>query len=192
MIAPSERHLEDWLFEDVNRLDNYPAFDGVVYRQVSTSHGIIDLLVVESNSMTVIELKKGEIDDHALQQVLRYIGDLRDTWESTVYMIPSKKYSHITREAKGGLNVFGILIGRSANKHTLAAAWGANVLAYTYDYDGESYSFEPVFPETQHDPLEYSDISDHMMRMAREWVIANNLEYDGSLEPQDSEGDELS
>lgn len=141
MIAPSEKHLEDWLFEDITRLGQ-PSSEslyenGVVYRQLEMRRGIADLLFVDNESMTIVELKKGEINDSALQQVLRYMGDLKDTWEETVHIVRSRNDNPLFTSfpTYGGLDIRGILIGHYSNENTLAAAHGADIWTFKYEYD---------------------------------------------------------
>lgn len=182
MKAPSEKHLEDWIFDDISRLDFFSSGNlystGTVYRQVKMRRGIADIVYVSDDFMTVVELKKGEIDDSALQQVLRYVGDLKDTWEEVVYTIPAKQVFP-GKPTHGGLNISGILIGYSSNEHTLAAAWGADISTYKYEYDGDGdYALDWLFHSArynQNNPLEYSEISDSMIRMARNYLKKHDL-----------------
>lgn len=185
MKAPNEKHLEDWLFEDISRLaiPLHSSFykTGTAYRQVKMRRGVLDLLFIEEDSMTIVELKKDSVDDAALQQILRYIGDLKDTWEDVTSQIPCESENNLfnTYPKFGGLNIQGILIGHGSNNKTLAAAHGANIWVFGYDYDGVSdYDLDWIFHDTTYDldnPLEYSDISDAMFRMGRNYVKKHSI-----------------
>jgi hypothetical protein len=105
MRAPTERHLEDWICEnlwlfgeleeadecyphestvdeyywvsDTHFVDTYVS--RIVCRQVSFPHGIPDLIGLDSMNecLRVIELKKGPITLEAVAQCARYMYDLR-------------------------------------------------------------------------------------------------------------------
>ena len=187
MKAPSEKHLEDWLFEDANRLPNaaccFGRNDFNVYRQLQLSSGILDLLYIEDDSMTVVELKKGEIDAYALTQILRYIGDLKIVWEECVGEIscsPEYLASNPPRY-HGGLKVSGILIGYKCSNQVMVAAEAANVGVMKYEYDGTNYEIDWDYHDyrwNQANPLIYSDIGDAMVRMARNFM--KKIRYNGA------------
>lgn len=100
-LAPSEKHLEDWI--DYNRIqfgdrlaeqDYYwkmgeahfrsdntcvlPFFDAIVAKQPSFPCGIPDLIGYTCGQLTIVELKKDAITYAAIGQCLRYIHDLNE------------------------------------------------------------------------------------------------------------------
>jgi hypothetical protein len=105
MRAPTERHLEDWICENLYRFGEpdeaheyfpgddlahlyhwiddetfvNPYIDRLVCRQVSFPHGIPDLIGLDSTGecLRVVELKKGPITLEAVAQCARYMYDLR-------------------------------------------------------------------------------------------------------------------
>jgi hypothetical protein len=101
MKAPSEKHLEDWI---VNNLDyfgdafdknvygllpiedplwinsdeyTYPFFSHVLKRQARFPFGIADLITTDGDSICAVELKAGAVDGETIAQVLRYMHALR-------------------------------------------------------------------------------------------------------------------
>jgi RecB family endonuclease NucS len=190
MKAPSEKHLEDWLFEDIERLGmcTSPTIYqiGTLYRQVKMRRGILDLLFVGEDSMTLVELKKGEIDDHALQQILRYMGDLKDTWDEVTGAIktPNDNSAYNNYPYYGGLSITGILVGYTSNEKTLEAAHGAGIWTFKYEHNevGEyelDWMLAKSTVEETYNPLEYTDISDAMFRMAKQYIKNNEILKDG-------------
>lgn len=80
-----ERYLEDFIvrnFASIFRgeLQLYTDDDGADGQQFSTDVGIIDILALETstNSLVVIELKKGRPSDQVVGQVLRYMGWVKE------------------------------------------------------------------------------------------------------------------
>lgn len=139
MIAPSEKHLEDWIvsrngcFVDVSA----PHVEHVVVgRQVHLRSGIADLLVFNGTVLSVYELKKDKIDVHALAQILRYQSDLWDIWRAVCkpLLLTVDQYY-----ALFPFCVSGVLLGHSVHPDILISANAANVVVYTYDYDGSAY-----------------------------------------------------
>lgn len=100
-IAPSEKHLEDWIIAHPDRIgepipldwvpeyarpdnpymvneDEYlsPYFNNFVGRQISLPNGRADLVMVSYHALVVVELKKGPITYDVIGQCMRYISDL--------------------------------------------------------------------------------------------------------------------
>lgn len=78
-----------------------------LWNQVRTSCGIIDILALNTNNnnLTVIELKKGLVDENAVGQIMRYIAVMKD------YLRHQIK-EHVDDELWQGIKgVEGLLIG---------------------------------------------------------------------------------
>jgi RecB family endonuclease NucS len=108
VVTWSERDVEDYLCE------NHNSFFGQEYhligRQINIGLGIIDILLIDedSQSLVVVEIKKDEIDDHALSQVMRYIVGVED------YIQENPAISSV-------YDVKGILLGRYVKDGTSSA-----------------------------------------------------------------------
>ena len=69
-----ERHLEDWIVNDVTLIGEGLTLVG---RQVSIDDGRLDLLAIDSRDRwLVIEIKPGILDSGALAQALYYASSL--------------------------------------------------------------------------------------------------------------------
>lgn len=76
-----EKYLEDFIVSNFDKIFRgslriYRDADDTVGQQFDTPIGRIDILAIEpaTNSMVVIELKKGRSSDHVVGQILRYMG----------------------------------------------------------------------------------------------------------------------
>lgn len=143
MIAPSEKHLEDWLVSRNGCPIDAPSSRYVVVgRQVRLHSGRADLIVFNGSSLLVYELKKDAIDVHALAQILRYQSDLRDIWRIVCKPILQ---DFEQQYALFPFCVSGMLIGRTVSRDVNIAAAAANVVVYTYDFDGTTYHCQFVY-----------------------------------------------
>lgn len=108
MIAPSEKHLEDWICSNFNRFgglteqdlvpeyaregcycpdDEYYVdtfFSQLIARQFVLPSGRPDLLGYCRGQVAAIEIKKGAITYDVIGQVLRYVHDLKQIFYWTV------------------------------------------------------------------------------------------------------------
>src|SRR3990172_1466420 len=92
-LAPSEKHLEDYIWAHPECLGlvtknsddlGFPIFE-LVARQVKLPTGRVDLIgMAYMSSLAIIELKKGVIDTRALAQLLRYMRDVKKVVELAV------------------------------------------------------------------------------------------------------------
>lgn len=152
MKAPSEKHLEDWILANPIELGwmevpDYVLPDGVMLdyeplgRQVKVPSGVIDILAFSWDSIYIIELKKGEIGVSAFFQLLRYMRDVSNLWETMITAMPYPDFPDGNQYTQP--KVCGILIGNNIpDKDFLIAADAAKVMVATYDFDGNSYHFE--------------------------------------------------
>lgn len=156
-IAPSEAHLEDWIAHSMLSF-GYTRDDGVwnfiassyVGRQVPLPSGIADLIVIDDryNSLCVVELKKGEIDQRALAQVLRYMYDLKGLMDLAL-LLSTKAHDRYSQEERKELSrrklVSGILVGhRIVDRNILIACKAAGIRVFQYQLIGDEYTFNPV------------------------------------------------
>lgn len=159
MIAPSEKHLEDFLFSKPHII--FPIQTRVIARQYKLPSGIADMVLAHLQRLAVVELKKGAIDAITIAQCLRYMGDMQGILEGVL----GRLY------AQGSLNqgeftaafiripqyVQGVVIGKSfEDEKLITVCEAANICALTYDYlnDG-TYSFEGLVDPSfrRHQPV---------------------------------------
>lgn len=176
MKAPSEKHLEDWIVANPEKVyyqeepyedkwdGKMPLFGTLIARQAKLPSGICDLIATDMQDgyyvIYAIELKKGAIDSDTICQCLRYIHDLKDLVQHTKMHTGGKAFQYSVHHFP---EVRGIVVGhwlKDANVPLFADA--ANILPVTYEYDldAEEYVFTahgiPVRPN-HHDPMiEYS------------------------------------
>lgn len=102
-VAPSEKHLEDWIDANLNQFgdrfpeDEYywrmgeahfrsdetfvlPYIDSIVAKQPAFPTGRPDLIGYSRGQITAVELKKGAITYEAIGQCLRYVHDLNEAF----------------------------------------------------------------------------------------------------------------
>lgn len=143
MIAPFEKHLEDWIA--VNGMPEITErsfmYDILIGRQVKLPHGIADLIYTDNHGINVVELKKGAIDELTVHQVLRYQCDLTGMWEFFTDTRPriSNEFPYY-----GNSPVSSSVIGYSIDLKTMLACEAAGIWAWVYSYDdiSDEYQFE--------------------------------------------------
>lgn len=140
MIAPSEKHLEDWIVANPNRVRYFDGqnwvrpFHHLMGRQIKTMSGVIDLVVWGDSLVCPIEIKREKLTAHHLVQLLSYMGDI----DCYMRLIAYQEDKEIPR-------IKGILIGHSfADRRLLCACMGANVEVLTYQYQSGEYLFQRV------------------------------------------------
>lgn len=145
MIAPTEKHLEDWIVNNQRAFFDQLWIAGrrIVSRQFRLSNGIADLIVAVPIGIRVIELKKGQIDGAAVTQVMRYVGELRTVYDYMAGNIHDANDPH-AHEYRADI-VRGMVIGRSFEKAALLTCGTCGIAAFEYDYDGINYTFKSVF-----------------------------------------------
>lgn len=108
-IAPSEKHLEDWIVAnpkgfgcnwDTDELPEFcypenplivngnrrvsPFFKALITRQMPLQHGRPDLIMFDIDLISVIELKKGVVNYDVIGQCKRYIYDIEDVYSDVM------------------------------------------------------------------------------------------------------------
>lgn len=142
--APSEKHLEEWVVENITHVVPHAA---VLARQLRLPSGVLDVLAYASqhNMLHVLELKKGLVDTRTVVQVLRYMNDLQGIYQEVVGTmfvmgVLDRREFDYTFEKKS--HIGGYVIGRDIESaHVLYACEAANIAALTYTYDGQQYAF---------------------------------------------------
>lgn len=115
MKAPSEKHLEDWIVDNLHLLGEtwdgnrttpdffsedaswisetefvYPYFERILKRQARFPSGIADLITSNERTICAVELKQGAVDGEAISQVQRYMHMLRRIYEEAFYIALAK------------------------------------------------------------------------------------------------------
>lgn len=161
-IAPTEKHIEDWIVDNLNDFKNQTSLPihRIVSRQSVMPSGIADLIVMMPLSLTVIEIKKERIDSKAVSQLLRYISDISKLHEVIYQQVknesdPLAHGDNISRDhGCGRSGIHGILIGNSIDLQTLLHCQNRNIEYIEYSWVNGCYEFQrdPYYTE------EYSDI----------------------------------
>lgn len=163
--APSEKHLEDYLWEHPEALglatrdygdgrDRGWLFDFFL-RQYPLPSGRPDLIGrLHGNFLLVVELKKGPITFESLGQLLRYLRDIRDGFYH-VYdeyiAAKAEDYEYLWNFGRNQTPIVnsmvrGMLIGSSIEDPNIQlAADGARILLCTYSYQDGEYQFSDSF-----------------------------------------------
>ena len=148
MIAPSEKHLEDWIVANAmpEFYSPHPFYKTLVARQLPLIHGITDLIYTNDTNIYIVELKKGRLDADALTQVLRYKGDLKRMWDyymDTRPPIYEKHWLHNVETGYGNCPIGTVLVGHSIDDKTMSACEGADTTVWLYEYmDTGEYDFD--------------------------------------------------
>ncbi|MCZ2078946.1 MAG: hypothetical protein LC130_28600 [Bryobacterales bacterium] len=158
--APSEKHLEDWLWEHPESLWTFGSPDEAKvnnqyqfhFRQYPLASGRPDLIgQMAGHFLLVVELKKGPVTYKALGQVLRYRKDLTAMLGAVAedyVMAREENHEYIvgygpTRKAIDGGKVRSILVGHGVeDDNLLLACESAGVVVMSYVYTNDSYVFQ--------------------------------------------------
>lgn len=149
-LAPSEKHLEDWIvanFNDFKQQVN-TGFRYIIARQPEFPCGKPDLIVAARGQLFVVELKLGVIDEKAVAQCLRYRGALYDLHEHLEHRYwdevdnPHNHSVNVRQEWSGGLPIFNcLLVGNSVSPTAEYLMDSHNFRFNLYDFNGQSYTF---------------------------------------------------
>lgn len=168
-LAPSEKHLEDWIvanFEefgdpvDVDVENGHlvhvegiaPYFFELVEKQYPLPSGRPDLICYRCGTVSAVELKKGAITYDVIGQCLRYIYDLREIFgwvfaRYTDFTDETNPYNYsnigcIEPSEFPNSEITGMVVGSSfidSNIPLVCAA--SNIKVVTYEYNGHGYTF---------------------------------------------------
>jgi hypothetical protein len=201
-LAPSEKHLEDYLWEHPEALDLWGWADTVsspffepLWRQISLPSGKPDLIGRwEGLSIGIIELKVGPIDTRAFAQLMKYIRDIKQIVfnaqsEYWTNRLPYREFMALNPLTDGEWSdnlIRGVLIGSSIpDKQLLMACEACHVEVFTYHYD-DGYEFEEDNSEKQHSNERWHalksgvcrDIEQEIIDMLGGWL---ETEYDAAI-----------
>lgn len=153
-IAPSEKHLEDWLWDHqqfvfgkvgIGINAECPRYS-IRARQVHLPSGIADFVGVCNGAFPlVVELKKGPIDSKAFAQIVRYMADIEDLIDRAIAdyafaTFNSAEAQYVKQYAATG--ACGILIGSSVKDPRLLYPMSRlNIAVYKYKYLDGIYRF---------------------------------------------------
>lgn len=183
-IAPSEKHLEDWVVTHPNWVGDYMEWDEdsfnfpgheafrrgntfvlayideIIERQIRLPSGVCDFIILNisqfERSLCAVEIKKGNLDTHALAQCLRYMSDLRRLF----YIYRSDNWKELPHYREVGLwgyengaipEVSGLLIGNSiSDPNILIACEASNIQVLLYDFNNNTYTFTAAEKSDSH------------------------------------------
>jgi hypothetical protein len=186
-LAPSEKHLEDWICDNLplfcntyldGTLSTVPYVTNVLKRQPRFPTGIPDLVVsMDHWRIGVVELKREVITPNAAIQCLRYMYDLRYIMAEVV----EKRHSEAVSlyEAFNMMSYFirGILVGHSlSDDFMLPGLEVANIEFVTYTYNGSGYSFLGTYWdgwEESHSNWADGALGDYLDECVNAWRVRN-------------------
>lgn len=143
MKAPTEKHLEDWIVNNPSHFADcqpgeqfYSAFvDRFIGRQFRLPFGIVDLIGVKTNTLQVIELKKGVIDYASVCQCMRYVAQIKEIVTYAYYDCPDARQFNVS--------VDGMIVGHSFEaKDVQMIASAAGICTVIYDCNPDTLTYE--------------------------------------------------
>lgn len=144
MIAPSEKHLEDWIVQNgmPEIAPQCEFYHQLIARQLPLPDGVADLVYLSGSKMRieVVELKKGALDESAIAQVLRYKANIDALWQGYIECRPScfnTSYEHSAYEL-----TTATLVGHSISPVLLEVCTAAKINVWLYDYTPDDNLFE--------------------------------------------------
>jgi hypothetical protein len=170
VIAPSEKHLEDWIVANPDKVyarldDPNEYWDGtvdfisrIVKRQCNLPSGRCDLIALATGmrdySLAAIELKRDALDTKTVAQCLRYIRDLKEIFLKVRYpglsniphaepVLHYAKHDMCDNLLANNSEISGLIIGYDVpDENLLVACECADIQVLTYDYSEGDYSFD--------------------------------------------------
>jgi hypothetical protein len=162
MEAPSEKHLEDYLWahpEALGMVGLPPQYGPDIpmyrlhFRQFRLPSGIVDLIGADWR-LVVFELKRGKITAQTFTQLMRYMRDIQRLMEDAIYAYTMRKDSFYEKlwDRWNGATFHvsdllgGVLLGHDyEDENLLIACEACNVDVMIYDFDGEDYTTDMIF-----------------------------------------------
>lgn len=155
-LAPSEKHLEDWIANNFREFKRkaHGTYGYIISRQPEFPSGKPDLIVRMMECLAVIELKLNVVDEKAVGQCLRYMGDIQLLHADLYGDLDSGDNPHAHSfgdnliGGKIGRNpIHGILIGHSYTNAALHLIKSFRLEALTYDFDESLNTFDFNWPD---------------------------------------------
>lgn len=170
MNAPSEKHLEDWIYQNPQIINPFtPDTVDVVARQMRLQSGIPDLIAMYGAQLRVIELKKDVIDIAAITQLMRYMAEIRSIWNLAIEYLPTVYPSNPPIHFETHNLVSGLAIGAHATTEIINLASAAGITIMTYDFANETYSFQSHYFNDYDDARQTLSANGELGRIIR-WV----------------------
>ncbi len=158
--APSEKHLEDYLWAHPEAFGEYSIADGTVcdpaphlipkWRQVPIASGIVDLVGTYFDSgLAIVEIKKGPVDSKAFAQLMRYKRDFKQMVHYLIHTYQQERLPNwelLNELPYPGFDwnetlLRGVLVGSSVMDNNLLIACDAcDVDVFTYQYENGEYT----------------------------------------------------
>jgi len=146
--APSEKHLEDYLFNNPSLFGEYLLPDDTIhtayslpFRQFRLPSGVVDMIGFDWR-LCVFELKRGVLKAQALTQLLRYMHDIQYVIDGIMQSLNTdpgyafRNYHWTGDDYNYARLIRGVLVGNSIeDDNFLLACHACNVDVFTYDYD---------------------------------------------------------
>lgn len=189
-LAPSEKHLEDWIVNNFNSFaeeldgEHYQFYDRIINRQLMLPHGISDLICTDGGSIGVVELKKGNLTCDVLGQCLRYIHDLKQIFywvmndvrelsnpDRESYLYTGYKCYEVSSQYPIYKELHGMIVGHNIeDKHLLTIANACDIRVVTYEFNANHYEF--VLHDNLHTSIEqYESYIDQPLGIAMREVM---------------------
>lgn len=167
-VAPNEKHLEDWIVNNFEMFGtdswgdgHYTFFDRLIARQYPLPNGRPDLITMFEGTITIVELKKGELTYGVLGQCLRYIHDMKFIYGLVREDLYSQGMDTFSQYQYSTSNIFlevtefptseftGMIVGHSvADRDLPLVAATCGVQTVTYELINGEYIFTHHFIET--------------------------------------------
>lgn len=169
MIAPSRKHLEDWIVDnhdfvyymDIIEEDGkpcavHPLVKKVIKRKTKLPSGFCDLVTIVEGyggvSVAATKLEWDSIDHHTVTQCLCSMRDLRETFvnvrhpgiDSPLYMGLNYRSPGLCDQVVGNEpEVTGLIVGyKLSDQNLIAACEAADIVLLTYEYTKSGYNFD--------------------------------------------------
>ena len=168
----SEKDIEDFIVNKSMLMEELGYY--TLAKQYRTSYGIIDILAYDDceNNIVVVEIKKGQVDENAVGQLMRYMACMHDL---------VKFFKELSTEGvpicfKKVENIKGVLIGSSCSDAVKTIARSFPFISFV------SHSVEINVSLCSHDykRTEESLLSDY--KIAKEVLLGKIEEYQLSYE----------
>jgi hypothetical protein len=157
-VKISEKMLEDWICNNIEKVFPYDEDIKFIARQVPLEHGRLDIMAF-SAWVIPIELKVRPLAEKDIGQILRYAYDIEnELWRIGYYARPFQDRKALTlrehllrnswyefhgmQDGQPVRAIQPVLIGTECDASTLAAAQAAKVDVKYWSYEDGNFQFE--------------------------------------------------
>ena len=146
-LAPSEKHLEDWIVANLDTLPrvwmNEYGERRVLGQQVRLPFGVADIVAYDDRSFTVIELKRDNISAETFVQILRYKRQMSLIWDAQ--RCEAGLFTPDNSVFNPRFDIHCTVIGHSITDQVLADMFACHhIYAYLYEYQNGTYTLRPA------------------------------------------------